>query len=88
MQAYTIYSLPYPDLFFRSKGSRVLLPYVMDIDLICRQTNYTVEEATLKLAEFKEPMKVIEDYMGIRPNPPIPPKPYTLINEFMNLKGR
>lgn len=60
----------------------------MDIDLICRQTNYTVEEATIKLAEFKEPMKVIEDYMGIRQNPPIPPKPYTLLNEFMNLKGR
>jgi hypothetical protein len=60
----------------------------MDIAMICRQTNYTVEEATLKLAEFKEPMKVIEDYMGIRSKPPVQPKPYTLINEFMNLKGR
>jgi hypothetical protein len=60
----------------------------MDIALICRQTNYTVEEATLKLAELKDPMKVIEEYMGIRPTPPIQPKPYTLINNFMNLKER
>lgn len=60
----------------------------MDIAMICRQTNYTVEEATLKLAELKEPIKVIEAYMGIRPSPPVQPKPYTLINEFMNLKGR
>lgn len=60
----------------------------MDIAMICRQTNYTVEEATLKLSELKEPMKVIEEYMGIRPNPPTQPKPYTIINDFMNLKGR
>lgn len=60
----------------------------MDIAMICRQTNYTVEEATLKLAELKEPIKVIEEYMGIRPTPPVQPKPYTLINDFMNFKER
>lgn len=60
----------------------------MDIAMICRQTNYTVEEATLKLAELKEPIKVIEEYMGIRPTPPVQPKPYTMINDFMNFKER
>ena len=60
----------------------------MDVALICRQTNYTVEEATAKLAEWKDPIRVIEEYMGIRPNPPAQPQPYNLINEFMNFKGR
>ncbi len=56
--------------------------------MICRQTNYTVEEATLKLAELKDPIKVIEEYMDIRPSPPAKPHPYNLINDFMNLKNR
>jgi len=60
----------------------------MDVAMICRQTNYTVEEATLKLAELKDPIKVIEEYLGIRPCPPTPPQPYTMINDFMNLKNR
>ena len=60
----------------------------MDIAMICRQTTYTIEEATLKLAELKDPIKVIEEYMGIRPTPPVQPKPYTMINDFMNFKER
>jgi hypothetical protein len=60
----------------------------MDIAMICRQTNYTAEEATLKLAELKDPVKVIEEYMGVRPCPPVPLQPYSMINEFMNLKNR
>ena len=56
--------------------------------MICRQTTYTIEEATLKLAELKDPIKVIEEYMGIRPTPPVQPKPYTMINDFMNFKER
>lgn len=36
------------------------------IDLVCRQTNYTREEAKTKLEEFElEPIKVIEDYLGV-----------------------
>ena len=60
----------------------------MDVAMICRQTNYTVEEATLKLAELKDPLKVIQEYMGIKPSPPIPAHPYSMLNDFMNLKNR
>jgi hypothetical protein len=33
------------------------------IDLICRQTSYSQEEAAEKLAQLKDPMKVIQGYM-------------------------
>ena len=36
------------------------------IDIVCRQTNYTEEEATLKLTEFNnDVMAVIKDYLQI-----------------------
>ena len=34
-----------------------------NIDLICRQTDYTREEALEKLAVLKDPIKVIKSYM-------------------------
>lgn len=60
----------------------------MDVAMICRQTNYTVEEATLKLVELKDPLKVIQEYMGIKPASPTPAHPYSMLNDFMNLKNR
>lgn len=62
--------------------------FSMDVAMICRQTSYTVEEATAKLSELKDPLLVIQEYMGIRPSPPTPPQPYSILNEFMNLKNR
>lgn len=38
------------------------------ISIICRQTDYSEETAIKKLAEFdNDHMKVIKDYMGIKP---------------------
>lgn len=38
------------------------------IDIICRQTNYTNETAAAKLIEFdNDHVKVIKNYMGIKP---------------------
>ena len=37
--------------------------------MICRQTNYSEEEAAAKLTEFGDPVKVIQDYMGVRQSP-------------------
>ena len=34
------------------------------VDVICRQTNYTEEEARAKLTELGDPVKVIQAYMG------------------------
>jgi hypothetical protein len=39
----------------------------MEVDLICRQTNYTEEEAQAKLTEWGDPVKVIQEYMGVLP---------------------
>lgn len=36
------------------------------VQLICRQTNYSEEEAAAKLTEFGDPVKVIQEYMGVR----------------------
>ena len=37
-----------------------------NIDIVCRQTNYTEEEAALKLTEFNnDVMAVIKDYLQI-----------------------
>jgi hypothetical protein len=60
----------------------------MEVDFICRQTNYTSEEATAKLALHGDPIKVIQEYMGIKTPQPTVPKPYNMINEFMNFKSR
>ena len=37
------------------------------VDMICRQTNYTEEEARAKLTELGDPVKVIQAYMGFAP---------------------
>ena len=39
----------------------------MEVDMICRQTNYTEEEARAKMTELGDAVKVIEEYMGARP---------------------
>jgi len=39
------------------------------VEMICRQTSYTYEEAAEKLVEFKDPLRVIQFYM----NPKVPP---------------
>lgn len=36
------------------------------LDLICRQTTYTREEANEKLLEYSDPMIVIEKYMLVQ----------------------
>jgi len=36
------------------------------VQLICRQTNYSEEEAAAKLTEFGDPVKVIQAYMGVQ----------------------
>jgi len=59
----------------------------MDIDFICRQTNYTKEEAEEKLILHKDPMKVIKEYMGIKEKPSNP-QFYSEINKFMDFKNR
>ena len=38
------------------------------VDLVCRQTSYTREEALEKLEDLKDPVRVIKAYM----NPPQP----------------
>ena len=60
----------------------------MDIDIICRQTNYTQEEAAIKLTELGDYMKVIRDYMKIPEPVPEEKQPYRELNKFMNLKDR
>ena len=42
------------------------------VDMICRQTSYTPEEATEKLKELKDPMKVIQSYMVPQEKTPKP----------------
>ena len=39
------------------------------VEMICRQTAYTADEAREKLAALGDPVKVIQDYMGARPAP-------------------
>ena len=39
------------------------------VALICRQTDYTEDEARAKLAEQGDPVKVIQEYMGVRAAP-------------------
>jgi hypothetical protein len=34
------------------------------VEMICRQTSYTYEEAAEKLAELKDPLRVIQLYMN------------------------
>ena len=58
----------------------------MDIDIICRQTNYTREEALEKMLLHKDPIKVIKEYMGIKEKEPEPKQFYREINNFMDLK--
>lgn len=60
----------------------------MDIDIICRQTNYTREEALEKMLLHKDPIKVIKEYMGIKEKEPEPKQFYREINNFMDLKNR
>ena len=43
----------------------------MDVEIICRQTNYTEIEATEKLIKFGSIEKVIMDYLAIKPCPPV-----------------
>ena len=59
----------------------------MEVDFICRQTNYTPEEAAAKLALQGDPIKVIQEYMGIKTPQPTP-HPYQMIHEFMDFKSR
>jgi hypothetical protein len=60
----------------------------MEVDIICRQTNYTREEAVLKLTELGDYIKVIKDYMKIPDPIPEVKQPYRELNNFMNLKNR
>ena len=60
----------------------------MDIDVICRQTTYTKEEAQEKLLIHKDPIKVIKEYMGIQEKEPEPKQFYREIHNFMDLKNR
>jgi hypothetical protein len=39
----------------------------MDAEFICRQTNYTLEEAEEKLLELKDPVLVIRHYLAAKP---------------------
>jgi hypothetical protein len=39
----------------------------MDADSICRQTNYTLEEAEQKLRELGDPVLVIREYLAAKP---------------------
>lgn len=34
------------------------------VEMICRQTSYTYEEAAEKLTELKDPLRVIQAYMN------------------------
>jgi len=60
----------------------------MDIEFICRQTNYTKEEAEQKMLVHNDPLKVIKEYMGIKDKKPDPPQFYREIHNFMDLKNR
>jgi hypothetical protein len=64
----------------------------MDIDFICRHTNYTEEEATQHLDRLGDPTQVIEEYM--KPPPKIIPRKNTHqlifheISKFMEDKNK
>ena len=64
----------------------------MEIDLICRQTNYTEDEAKEKIAIYGCPIKVIEEYM--KPPEKVPvirnthQQIYHEISKFMEEKNR
>lgn len=64
----------------------------MDIEFICRHTNYTEEEAKLQLDRVGDPMIVIQDYM--KPPPKIIPQKNTHqlifheISKFMEEKNK
>ena len=64
----------------------------MDIDFICRHTNYTEEEATQHLYRLGDPTRVIEEYM--KPPPKIIPRKNTHqlifheISKFMEDKNK
>lgn len=60
----------------------------MEVDIICRQTNYTREEAILKLNELGDYIKVIKEYMNIPEPMPEVKQPYRELHNFMNLKNR
>ena len=38
-----------------------------DVEVICRQTNYTEEQATVKLKELGTVESVIMDYLAVKP---------------------
>ena len=52
----------------------------IDYEMICRQTNYTKEQAIKKMEEFNgNIMDVIRDYMGI-----VPPKKTEISKKSLN----
>ncbi len=60
----------------------------MDVEIICRQTNYTKEEAQQKLIELGDPILVIKDYMNIQKVTPEVKTAYSEIHKFMDFKHK
>ena len=63
-----------------------------DLDLICRQTDYSREEARAKLEEMGDPIKVIQGYMPPAPKKTVSRNPqqtlYYELNKFVEDTAR
>jgi hypothetical protein len=55
-----------------------------DLDLICRQTDYSREEARAKLEELGDPIQVIRGYMPAAPKKAVSRNPQQTLYDELN----